>query len=528
MHLLSCKSPQRVFNKYSGEYVWVPCGHCSICKNRRASHYTQLLERERLQHRFCFFVTLTYSNDNVPCITQGDFIERKERPLDFVSNRPKDNICISFNTLFPEDKFIPQATMNVMSHVDEDSYSEVDLEFFDNWIQYGGLPYASKRDAQLFLKRLNKYANEHYTYQFKNFRYFLVSELGSTTFRPHFHAIFFVDNPRLAEGFKDCISSSWKYGIIDCQSVENSACSYVSQYLNKSPDLPYVYKNKLLRPFFLCSRNPFIGTFSECPENDEEIVRNSVVTTYIRKSANSTEFNAVPLQQSYQNRLFPKCPSYCSVSDFVRTQLYTIFRRFSGQNLQSFLSDVYDYYVCDCLHTEFWYFLKSKLTLNEFVQPNQSPLVLFDTYSFNWLRRLYYFAKKVSRQACQFGMSVLGYFRKIQDYYNNKELYLLKQQYEYEEELSTTDSDSLALLYPDYLFNCGISFSDYMKSIDSVVALNQIKTADELYYSNKRTHFKNAYLDSLALKQESLYLFNLIKNYLYGKKCNETIETFAS
>ena len=73
MHLLSCEHPQRVYNKYSQEYVWVPCGKCNICKNRRAAHYTELLERERSQHLFTFFVTLTYSDEHLPMLSFGDF-----------------------------------------------------------------------------------------------------------------------------------------------------------------------------------------------------------------------------------------------------------------------------------------------------------------------------------------------------------------------------------------------------------------------------------------------------------------------
>ena len=98
MHLLSCKNPKRVYNKYTGEYIWVPCGMCTICKNRRSAHYTSLLERERMQHRYSFFVTLTYSEENIPYISPGDYVERKSwDDVEFVSNRSDDDICIPFS-----------------------------------------------------------------------------------------------------------------------------------------------------------------------------------------------------------------------------------------------------------------------------------------------------------------------------------------------------------------------------------------------------------------------------------------------
>ena len=44
----------------------------------------------------------------------------------------------------------------------------------------------------------------------------------------------------------------------------------------------------------------------------------------------------------------------------------------------------------------------------------------FDETSFNWLRRLYYFGRKLTRQACQFGISVFRYMQKIMEYYKMK------------------------------------------------------------------------------------------------------------
>lgn len=522
MHLLSCSDPKRVYNKYSQEYVWVPCGECAICRNRRAAHYTQLLERERSQHLFTFFVTLTYSDEHLPILSYGDFCERKGKlsNYEFVSNRERDCICIPFKDIFPFEKY-------------KDEFHPSDIKFFYKWLEHGGLPIVSKSDAQLFLKRLNKYIHDNVTHQFKNFRYFLVSEYGSTTFRPHFHAIFFVDNSKLGDRFADCVAACWKYGLNDTQFVENSACSYVAQYINKFSDLPYVYRNRQLSPFFLCSRRPFIGAFSQCPEDDAEIVNLSTPTTFGKWKVSDIQFSDVPLEQSYQNRLFPKCCCFGSIPDSLRIELYTITCRFSGKSLKGFLNQVYDYLTEDYRKSEFYEWLRSKITFSAekckmFQLDHRLPWVLFDEYSFNFLRRCYYISKKVARQACQFGLSLMDYIQKIFDYYNNKELYLLKKQYEYQEIVSVEDSDSCALMYPQFLFDNGFILRDYIKQIDSYLASSQIADAEYLVLSNKKSHFKNAYLDSLALKRGSQFIYNLIKNYFYAKKCNETLEAFAT
>lgn len=537
MHLLSCEHPQRVYNKYLNDYIWVPCGQCAICKNKRAAHYTELLEREKLQHPYSFFVTLTYSDESLPFISQG-FLDNSADTKVYVSSRSRDGICIPFTELFPPEKEYEYYQYDA----DGNKIGSADLDYFYGCLSHGGLPYASKTDVQLFLKRLNKYIHDNITHQYQNFRYFIVSEFGSTTFRPHFHGTFYVDNKECAERFHDAIVACWKSGIIDCQPIENSACGYVAQYINKSSDLPYVYKHKSLRPFFLCSRNPFIGALSKRTEDDAEIVDKSAVTLCIRKKACDVKLSAVPLLQSYQNRIFPKCPSYGSISDSIRTQLYTSLGRFSGESFKRFCGSVFRFMKSGsssdlCKYLNYKLSLKSDILIDcinivyQFEDLDDRLWRYFDETSFNWLRRLYYFGRKLTRQACQFGISVYRYMTKIIDYYSNKELYLINKQYELQQQVCETDSDSVALMYPEFLYSNGIyDFKDYIYSIDSKVAVDQLEDAEYLALSNKKTHFKNAYLDSLQYKNDPKYkfLYCLIKTYIYAKECNETIEAFAT
>lgn len=47
------------------QYIQVPCGHCSDCRN---TYYSSILQRALCEHMssYMFFVTLTYDNDHVP------------------------------------------------------------------------------------------------------------------------------------------------------------------------------------------------------------------------------------------------------------------------------------------------------------------------------------------------------------------------------------------------------------------------------------------------------------------------------
>lgn len=524
MQLLSCEHPKLVYNKYTNQYVYAPCGECALCMNRKAAHYTQLLERERLQHPFSFFVTLTYSNENIPYLAL-DF-GKILKHVEYFPSRLHDDFCVPFDSLFPP-KLLGE------------KYDNADIKFFDSWYEDDspicGLPYASKTDVQLFLKRLNKYAKSHVTGKYKNFRYFIVSEYGSTTFRPHFHAIFFVDNIRFAEKFEDCLSACWKYGIIDCKPVESSACAYVAQYINKSSDLPYVYQNSQIRPFFLCSRCPFIGAFSHNTDIDQEVVNQSAVTTFVHRQRQDTAFVTVPLEKSYQNHLFPKCPLYSVVTDYVRTQFYAISERFRLVTLRGFMNDIFDLISSPC-KSEFVTYLRGLLSFkqvydNELRLERHDPYNMFDEYSFNFLRRLFYFGRKVARQACQFGLTLYGYMAKIIKYYEKKDMYLLNDMYKTQEVSCDNDFDSWLVMYPDYLrshFGSTVrECIDYLRGIGSMIAPNQLDDSYVKFEKNKKTKKKNDYLESLKLRDESKFLYYLIKSYCYAKKCNETLETIA-
>lgn len=76
-----------------------------------------------------------------------------------------------------------------------------------------------KHGVQCFLKRLRHELP---------FKYYLISEYGPHTHRPHYHAIFYadVDNDTLY----DCILRNWKQGNIKVDDVNGNRINYVSSY----------------------------------------------------------------------------------------------------------------------------------------------------------------------------------------------------------------------------------------------------------------------------------------------------------
>ena len=532
MHLLSCEHPQRVFNKYIGEYIWTTCGKCNACKVAKAARWTDALERERLLHRYCFFVTLTYDDVNLPLLRPEYFSHFEwnkqnfiEHDISLIASRTYDNICIPFKEIDFE-------------------HSDADEALFFNMIEdFGGIPYCSSTDIQYFNKRLNKYFHDNATSQFKNFRYFCVQEFGSTTLRPHVHGIYYTDRRDCAEIFQTAVDVCWQRGRTDCKYVENSACAYVAQYVNKLSDLPLFYQKAPLAPRYLFSKHIGFEDFTNSLRAGsngsidlQKVFDNESVEVCYRGKANSTKLVVRPLDKATQNYLFPKCPLFKQVSYTCRVELYNISSRFPAKGFENFLKRVEDYLLRIYEHTDYNFRLLntefSDFLYNMFYLDWTSGDEDKQTRAYGWLRRLYYLSKHVIKLACIFKVSVLTYVNKIVSYFDKKELYLLKQMYTYQAEyVSKKDncSDDLSLMYPEYLTQtCGISLGEYISSFDPFDVRQVREDSASLYYSNKKTHFKNAYLDSLKLKDKYSNFFNHLKSFYYAKKCNETLETFSA
>lgn len=488
MEIVSCEHPKRVYNKYIDEYVWTSCGKCNACRKRRASKWVARLERERMCRKYSFFVTLTYDEKNLPILqfdSSGDLLVDSSR-----------NFSIPFNEL-------------IFSTV-------ADRQYFDKRMALRGIPYASVTDIQKFHKRLNKWFHDNVTQNYKNFRYFTVSEFGSTTLRPHFHSIYFTDSDEVAANFAQGISACWKFGINDCQFVEKSANSYVAQYLNELFDLPSFYGHSKIRPFFVCSKQPPIGGDLYNPTEFEEIFKNTRLTILRPKSASSTEVDSVPLQSCVENRIFPRCKAFGRISHSLRISIY----RLACQGFGSFISFEYFkwniYYrvrhASDIVN-------KSMLDVDKYL----SLICDFSEKGINCLKRLYYMSKRVINFCISWRVSIDYYVTKIEEYWSKKELYVLSQFYRFQSSLD--NQEELIHCYPEFAYQAELNGIDVLPLLEC--SSYQRFVADNAYSVEKvtKSHFKNAYFDSLRDKDSPL--FNVLLTYYYAKKCDEITQTFG-
>lgn len=194
---------------------WIRCGKCHECIKRKRNDWAFRMEWEAKKHSTAYFTLLTYDMENVPilCNSTGAFARG----------------------------------------VTDASIKGIDL---DNAYQV-----VEKSDCQKFIKDLRSYQN--YWSKIKGFenttiRYFLVSEYGEETKRPHYHCILWGVNPLVANRIQDKI---WARGFANPRPLDPSRAPGMYRYVTK-----YMYKQqgqeedeRIIKPFALMSKKPFIG-----------------------------------------------------------------------------------------------------------------------------------------------------------------------------------------------------------------------------------------------------------------------------
>lgn len=217
--------------RYATE-IYVPCGKCEACLQKRKNEWIFRLTKEFESSDSAYFITLTYDDDKLP-------------------------------------KKLVQI---------EDTIEEIQC--------------VSKRDCQLFLKRLRKSIEP-----FK-IRYYLASEYGPKTLRPHYHMLLFNFPHELSNKIIDYIENAWNNGFISVSNVNPARIAYVGSYCMDNSTLP----SHFIRNFVLCSRRPGIG-YSYI--DDDNIVRyhtdNSVC--YVTSLCNGQAYKA-SMPRYYRSKLF--------------------------------------------------------------------------------------------------------------------------------------------------------------------------------------------------------------------------------
>lgn len=195
----------------SDEFIEIPCGKCIGCRLDQSAAWSQRCMLEAQYHDSNYFLTITYDDEHLP---KSEYTDENTGEV------------LQFNTLV-------------------------------------------KRDWQLFIKALRRRLE---TLNRPPVRFFMCGEYGTTTLRPHYHAIIFglvlddlVPYKRTSRG--DVLYNSpflddiWKKGYIVVGSVTPESCGYTARYCTKKAyQSNDVYLDHNIQPeFTLMSRRPGIA-----------------------------------------------------------------------------------------------------------------------------------------------------------------------------------------------------------------------------------------------------------------------------
>lgn len=358
-----CEHPRLVYNKYIKSEVMVSCGYCSACRSRKLSKYIPFITNESACHKYTFFVTLTYNDDFLPVIDLKTFLPKK---------------------------------YEIFAQYVRDCESYCEFVNFE-------LPVIRKEDVQKFIKRLRKTVWKNYGC---SIRYFFNGDYGSTTFRPHFHGLFFFDNKYVAEHFPSLVASAWSIngdslGFTDTQ-VSYGNGQYVAAYTSSCVNRPVIYDycEFVPRPFFSKNFGHYIFTEQRC----KEIIFNSSISVNVYDNA-TFRYRQIPLPSSLSSRLFPTIPSFCSLSHDERFSIYRLFASQVGGTRNDRILNLFCKFYNDS-------FFRDYITLN-------NPHLTYKQIC-NKFDRIFYVVERLLLNCCIYHFSLSDYDAFIERYFFNK------------------------------------------------------------------------------------------------------------
>lgn len=249
-YLLSeCLHPVKVFNKYTNDVVYAPCGHCYSCLKNKSNRDTALAMNIASNFKYCYFVLLSYEDCYLPYIELKTIDSLDDSRSNYLFSSVNRNLRIHVPN--GRDRIIEDPLFEFTHSMTSSEYQNIVVkshgryDFLRKCVVYprfedcdNRIPYCNTSDCQRFLKRLRFHSKSKYN---EEIRFYGVSEYGPRTYRPHWHLLLFFNSDELASSIQQLVSSSWSYGSTSCSLSRGGSASYVASYVNSSVCLPPLY-----------------------------------------------------------------------------------------------------------------------------------------------------------------------------------------------------------------------------------------------------------------------------------------------
>lgn len=137
----------------------------------------------------------------------------------------------------------------------------VTLTYEDNELVYcdSDIPTFDKEQVRIFIRSLRDFLRSKKI----SLRYFLTSEYGDKSLRPHYHAIIYFSEFLSLQQVYELISKKWSFGLVYISSIGRGCLKYVSKYCLKDDGTENLDRKNPYKPFRLFSRRPGIGCTDE-------------------------------------------------------------------------------------------------------------------------------------------------------------------------------------------------------------------------------------------------------------------------
>lgn len=493
-----CLHPVCVYDNVTGDFHYVPCGHCEACICGKGFRLADRLGEAIARYTYKYFVTLTFSDDWLPVASYDDDTSSFVHPYDCDYNGVLYSV--------PYDVVL------------EDVRTNEDFRITVN--KYHGIPVLSRRLIINFKKRLRKLFTKLYGKE-KLFIY-CVGEYGPSTFRPHYHIVLCTNAPVQASEFELCVHKAWsyydkvrqeyicQYGIIDFQRIISKGLrSYVAQYINCHTNLPRCLSSGDFRPFY--QSTPLIDTDS-LRFKDSDLRNLYYSPTPVKDSLSFVDNSTLRLKipKGLVDRVFPKCYKFGSLSFCDRVSFYSVFLQQPFSHVDDFVSSILNGF----LDNSSSFSICRQLLVDDDLFASEQRLI-----------RHFYLSRRVCNNARTLGVSLVDYVKRIDLFWSNYELYKLKEFYELQESLLTdkfnpcelsdlfcmyyNTSDIKHLDYYIYQFNCPnpsdsidliplqMEYSNLMHKI----LLDTSKTKKRNDYFDKKGYVRSSFISKLKVKK---------------------------
>lgn len=333
-----CFHPRKVTNRYTHETLFVRCGTCPSCLVHRSNIQCALISNMSSHFKYAYFFTLTYSDEFVPRVSL-EVVERcdAESEIDtYMSDSDPRHLPYDGSRYQIAATYLPRSgcfRVHDSGRVRDFSETEDSYQFLHTFsgkeirdllvASNGRYDFARKcvvfpsidecrnevlvlnpYDQNLFFKRLRKLIAEKYD---EKICYYLVSEYGGRTYRPHWHGILFFNSDALTSSICELVSKSWNYGRTDCSLSRGSAAGYVASYINSFVDLPdFFNRHKEIKPRSYHSKGLSVNKLFRQSADISEVQEVAALCLDGFSVPINGEYVTVKPSRSYEHMVFPR------------------------------------------------------------------------------------------------------------------------------------------------------------------------------------------------------------------------------